>query len=105
MEKIKTKNEKNQLRKLFKKYDINNDGVLSKSEIETLVKGILFLKKEFYLKKSFKLFLNPDDLDIVDKTVNDLLEMKDYNHDGALQWEEFNTLIDSKTIIETTNGI
>ncbi|KAJ8308803.1 hypothetical protein KUTeg_013677 [Tegillarca granosa] len=61
--------DKTELRKIFRKYDTDKDGVLNRDELEKALKSI-------------------GDKSLT-KDVDELLEEFDTNHDGVIQFDEF----------------
>ena len=75
------------LKAMFKAFDRNGDGILSKDEI----------------KRAWKMFINPDE-ESAENEVNECIERCDINGDGYISYEEFVQGILSNNIPETKSG-
>lgn len=86
---------KEDLKIIFEKYDTNKDNSLDKKEV-------LLLVEDVYKHMSKKETLSKDELKVIEKSVEELMTLKDTNKDGTLQWDEFSTYIEGKNFMETT---
>jgi Ca2+-binding EF-hand superfamily protein len=82
-----------ELKIIFDKFDTNKDQVLDKDELKLLVTQVF--------KETKKIDnLNEIDTNLIHKTVENLLKIKDTNSDGSLDWSEFSSYFQDKDIIE-----
>jgi len=84
-----------EIRELFKKYDANDDKEICEKELTEMVTDIYLLSHN--LKE-----LQPNDLIIIQRSVEELMKIKDINKDGKLQFDEFNSNHEGNNIIQTT---
>lgn len=87
-----------EIRDLFNKYDVNKDNTIDSKELTKMVSDI-------YLKSHNLTELNEKDKLIINKSVVELLKLKDLNKDGHLQFEEFMNHYNGQDIYHHTGNI
>ena len=75
------------LKAMFKAFDRNGDGILSKDEI----------------KRAWKMFINPDE-ESAEREVNECIDRCDINGDGYISYDEFVQGILNNNIPQTKDG-
>ena len=99
MKEKKTSLNTEELKNLFAKYDKNNDKKLDELELHQLVKDILDRLNHDRQKKS----LTPEvEKEIINKTVKDIIRIKDKDKNGVIDLEEFLDYYQGQDIFETT---
>eukprot|EP01080_Neovahlkampfia_damariscottae_P005751 gene5751-9572_t len=97
---------KEQLKSIFDYYDTNEDNVLDSNELSKLVRDVLVYSivsdPDSDTTAELSKIHSPEGIKMIQKCVNDLIELKDTNHDGVIQWEEFSSHILGDEEKETT---
>jgi len=88
---------RSELGEIFDRYDTNHDGVLQVSEMNLLVTDV-------YKKYFKKTDLTESDNAAILRTVNELINIRDTDKNGVIDWNEFYSYYEGKNIIESTHG-
>ena len=83
----------NNLKEIFAKYDLNNDHKIDESELNNLVTDVLKQNKN-------NNELNEEDIQLISKTVKDLIKLRDLDNSKTLDLDEFTRYLKGKNILE-----